>query len=194
MQVRKLRKLLNDTTYSIADYGAYIGIGSPYVHDLIKVTKDGWKVSYALDTFKKGRSSISHKPLEEIWDKLLELIASGELQKVVEANDEIETKIQVFRFDEATETVIESHTDTLGWPNTTFDGQMMYENEWFPTKEEAITREIRCLSSGMKYSEETVNDLKERYLKCQARHEKDKSLLENLKTMYPELAKLVKGE
>lgn len=191
MQTRKLRKLLNDTKYTIADYGKYISVGSPYVHDLIKVTKGDWKISYALDTYKKGRESITHEKLEVIWDKLVELIASGELQKIVEENDEIEVKIPVFKFEDETESVIESYTDELGWPNTTFDGQMMHENEWFPTKEEAIAKTIRYLSSGMKYTEESVEDMKCRFLRAQARLDKDKALLENLKTMYPEIAKSI---
>ena len=76
-----------------------------------------------------------------IFDKLDELIASGEIADIIEQNDEIDNKIPVFYISKGE--LKESHTDEFGWPNTTFDGHMMHNNTHFKTKEEAIAYGIR---------------------------------------------------
>jgi len=96
MRARKLRKLLNDTGYTIGDYGEYIAIGSPYIHRLINVNKKTLELKYALDTFNDGRSAIRNKELEFIWDKMKELIESGEIKEIIEGNDEIENPLPVY--------------------------------------------------------------------------------------------------
>ena len=55
MKARLLKKLLNDTSYSVSNNKEYIAVGSPLCHDLMSVNKETGKVKYALDTFGKGR-------------------------------------------------------------------------------------------------------------------------------------------
>lgn len=72
MQIRKLIKILGECPYIIADYGKYLGIGSNLYHDLIKVTKKYFKLTYALAMFNIGREALvnANGPvLVNIWDK-----------------------------------------------------------------------------------------------------------------------------
>jgi len=136
MKARLLKKILNNTGYTVGNYGDYIAIGSPLCHDLIKVTKDGFKMTYALDTWHKGREALNHPELIFIWDKLLELIASGEIKEIVNGVDEIENPLPVYTCEDGA--LIATFTDAYGWPNTTIDGIIMHDNTYFKTHQEAI--------------------------------------------------------
>lgn len=178
MKVRFLRKILNNTEYIISDHGEYIAVGSVLCHDLIKVEKTSLKLSFALDTFNKGRSSIKNPELEFIWDKLSELIKSGEIQAIINGYDEIETKIPVF-YSTHERDIVESYTDELGWPNTTFDGQLMYDNYYFPTREQAVKDAFQCaklsktnLEERIQYLEKDLENLKKRLFRENAAIEK----------------------
>ena len=139
MKARLLKKILNDTGYAISNNDTYIAVGSPMCHNLISVDKATLRVKYALDTFSKGREALtkSSPELLFIWDKLHELIASGEIQDIVNGKDEIENPLPVFTVNSDGE-LIESITDAYGWPNTDDGGICMYNNTHFPTKEQAI--------------------------------------------------------
>ena len=88
MKARVLKKLLNDTEYLVADHGEYIAVGSPLCHKLISVDKATLKVTYALDTYGGGRKSLDNKELKAIWDKLHELIESGEIKDIIEGQED----------------------------------------------------------------------------------------------------------
>ena len=110
-------------------------------------------IKYALDTWKEGRKSLKRKDeIAIIWDSLQELIDSGEIWNIWNENDNIESKRPVFYIENGH--LIESHTDKYGWPNTTFDGVLMYNNTHFRDKEEAI-------NSGIKNAEEWIKIMKE---------------------------------
>ena len=132
MKARLLRKVLNDTGYTVGDYQDYIAVGSQLCHDLIKVEKSTLNVTYALDTFRKGRLAISHPELQFIWDKLHELISSGEINDIIEGNDHLENPLPVYTVQDGK--LVEKFTDAYGWPNCTADGIIMYNNTYFKTK------------------------------------------------------------
>lgn len=52
-----------------------------------------------------------------IWNKLEELIESGEIKAILEENDTIENPIPVYY--EKDGEIIETYCYELGWPNTT---------------------------------------------------------------------------
>lgn len=157
MKSRALEKLLNYPNYIIADFGDYIGIGSSLCHKLIKLTKKDLEISYALDAFHKGKSALDYEPLIFIWEKLEELISTGEIHDIINGNDDLEEKITVYFFDE-NHIIQESYTDKLGWPNTTFDGKLMYDNVFFPTREEAVNNEISELKCSLDIYKESLNE------------------------------------
>ncbi len=141
MKARLLKKLLNDTEYSLSNHREYIAVGSTLCHNLISVNKETLQVKYALDTFREGRRAIKHKELEFIWDKLHELIENGQIHDIINGKDEIENPLPVFTVNDGK--LFESVTDKYGWPNTDDNGICMYDNTHFPTKEQAVEYGIR---------------------------------------------------
>ena len=165
MKARKLVEILNNTEYSPNDNRDYIAVGTPMCHNLLSVDKKTLEVKYALDTFKEGRKSLERKTDELlfIWDKLHELVESGDIHDIINGHDEIENPLPVFSCENGE--VIESHTDKYGWPNTTYDGKCMYANEWFKTVKEAVEYAIRDAESGVKFSKEMVVETEEKLVK-----------------------------
>lgn len=179
MQARKLKALLNNTSYTVAFYGEYIGIGSPLCHDLIKVTIPEFNITYALDSYsRKGRMAVGHnEELYFIWGKLQELIDSGELKGIVEGNDVIENPLPVYTVREGK--LLCTTTDAYGWPNVTVEGYLMHDNDYFKTTSEA-------LEYGIKEYEYTVQSVEERI----AEVEKD---LDRLKLRKQHYSNIVAG-
>jgi hypothetical protein len=137
MKARKLKKILNNTEYTVAFYGEYIGIGSLLCHDLIKLDVSTSNIKYALDTWRKGRESVlHHKELTFIWDKLTELVGSGEINDIINGNDIIDNPLPVYTIRDGQ--LLCTVTDAYGWPNTTVEGYMMHDNTYFKTISEAV--------------------------------------------------------
>ena len=135
MKSRLLKELLK-TQYIIADYDSYIGIGSPRCHNLISIDKTTFKLKYALD-YNNTDTINKNSPMFDIWNKLEELISNNTMIDIINGNDELDIKLPVFYMN--TEgNIIESYTDEYGYPNTTHDGKLMYDNYFFKTKREAI--------------------------------------------------------
>lgn len=183
MKARLLRKLLNDTNYIIGNHTKYISVGSPMCHDLIKVDKETLNITYALDTFRKGRASIDHQPLLVVWDTLEQLVKSGEITDIINGNDHIENGIPVFYVKRGD--LIEEVTDEFGWPNTTNSGEVMHDNTHFRTREQAIQYGIELYKSHVQSISEIIK-YKERQLQESMdklnQYESYVSKLENLKS------------
>lgn len=183
MKVRKLRSLLNNTDYLISNHEKYIAVGSTLCHDLISVDKETLRVKYALDTFNKGRESINHEKLIFIWDRLHELIESGEIQEIINGKDEIENPLPVFTIERGE--LIESITDKYGWPNTDDNGVCMYENTHFPTAKKAIKQGISEYNSAVKYSLDRINEIEIELLKAKKQLETYRGYINHLKSLQP---------
>jgi hypothetical protein len=150
MKARLLKQILNDTKYTVNNNTDYIAVGSPLCHDLISVNKKTLKLKYALDTWNEGRAGLVKEGKDEIlfiWDKLQELIDNGQIKDIIEGSDIIENPLPVYTVKNGE--LIESFTDKYGWPNTTIDGFIMYENEWYKTREEAIEYGISEYTAGL---------------------------------------------
>ena len=156
MKARLLKKILNNTGYSVGNYKEYIGVGSPLCHNLINVDKKTLTLKYALDTWKDGRNSIDNTELLFIWDKLQELVDNGQIKDIIEGVDEIETPLPVYTIEDSK--LVETFTDNYGWPNTTIDGYIMYDNTYFKTKEEAIDYGISECKSAISLYDKILND------------------------------------
>jgi hypothetical protein len=184
MKARLLKKLLNDTGYSVSNHKNYIAVGSPLCHDLISVNKETLNVKYALDTFRKGRECLEDKTngtLLFIWDKLHELIENGQIHDIINGKDEIENPLPVFSIEEGQ--LIESVTDFYGWPNTDENGICMYENTHFKTKEEAIQKGISEYGYAEKNTLERIKEIENDLLKAQERLELYRGYLLHLQSL-----------
>jgi hypothetical protein len=160
MKARLLKKLLNDTLYSVSNNEKYIAIGSSMCHYLISVDKETLEVKYALDTFGRGRDAIKTKELELVWDKIHELIESGQIKEIINGKDEIENPLPVFTVQKGK--LVESVTDKYGWPNTDDNGICMYENTHFPTAKQAIEYGIREYKAGEEMALRQIKELEDK--------------------------------
>ena len=188
MKARLLKKLLNDTSYSVSNNKEYIAVGSPLCHDLMSVNKKTGKVKYALDTFGKGRECFeetsSKKQSTEllfIWDKLHELVFSGQMQEIINGKDQIENPLPVFTVEYGE--LVESVTDKYGWPNTDDNGICMYENTHFPTKDQAIKHGIQEYKYGKENTIAKIKDLQSDLSKANERLIKYENYIKHLESL-----------
>ena len=182
MKARVLTKILNDTKYTVNNQEDCIAIGSPLCSDLISVDKNTLKIKLALDTWHEGRESLErNEELLFIYDKLTEMIESGEIIEIINGKDELENPLPVFTVDNGV--LIETFTDKYGWPNTTIDGDIMYENTYFKTKQKAILHGISELGYSIENVKERIENLELDLEKAKNRlSEKEQQLL-TLKTL-----------
>lgn len=173
MKARKLTKIL-DTTYTVADHGKYIGVGSPLCHNLFSVDKETLEIKYALDTFKVGRAALADRDFDHglrVWDRLHELVASGEIQDILNGSDDIENPLPVFTFRDGE--IVETVTDAYGWPNTTADGRLMHDNDYFPTRNKALAWGIKECSAEIDWRSKRVAEIQSESAKNIANLEAD---------------------
>lgn len=155
MKARKLKQILNNTGYTVAFYGDYIGIGSPLCHDLLRLDIENGKIKYALDTWRKGRESVlHHEELTFIWDKLHELVENGGMVDIINGNDVIENPLPVYTVRNGA--LFCTVTDAYGWPNVTVEGYMMHDNDYFKTAAEALEYGIKEYEYRVKTMEERI--------------------------------------
>jgi hypothetical protein len=185
MKARLLRKILNDTKYILSDHADYIAVGGPLCHDLISVDKNPIRFRrLALDYGNKGRSSLDGELLL-IYDKLDELMKSGELAEIIEGKDEIENPLPVYWVEDGQ--LNESATDAHGWPNLTEEGILMYNNTHFPTKEQALKKGISEYESRVKWCAESVEERAKQLLEATERAAEASKQLEHLKSLQSNL-------
>jgi hypothetical protein len=196
MKARLLKKLLNDTGYAISNNRDFIAVGSPLCHNLISVNKETLKVKYALDAFREGRKYLEGKSNSKakmnfylfgenellfIWDKLHELIESGQIQEIINGKDEIENPLPVFTVIDGK--LVESVTDKYGWPNTDDNGICMYENTHFPTAKEAIEYGISEYKAREENTLRRIKELEEDLSKVKERLEKYRGYISHLRSL-----------
>lgn len=182
MKSRKLKKILNDTRYIVNNQKDYIAVGSPLCHNLISVDKKTLKIKYVLDTWNTGRQSVGHhEELGFIWDTLQELINNGEIHDIINGNDEIDNPLPVYTIEGGK--LIETWTDEYGWPNTTIDGTIMYENTHFKTRKEAIEDGIRDYKNRYEYKREYFEELKEKIKKTEEDYSSIEQTINYLNTL-----------
>ena len=162
MKARKLKQLLNNTRYIISNNRDYIAIGSGMCHNLISVNKETLELKCALDYKGVGRDSLigsRNAELIFIWDKLQELIQTGEILDIINGRDIIENPLPIFTVRDGR--LIESVTDAYDWPNVDDNGELMYDNTHFKTKKEALEYGIKDNEAGVKMSSDRVLGLRE---------------------------------
>lgn len=141
-----------------------ICIGSPYVPDLIVIGFDGALV-------KRHEREGSNDELDRY---MREFDADpAKLRAAVEATDTFAKSLPVFTWKGAE--IIETKCEKYGWPNTTHEGRMMYENEFFKTQLEAVRAAKDDAACGVKWkrgaveeTEQKLADLKDELARCEA--------------------------
>jgi hypothetical protein len=180
MKARKLRKVLNDTNYIIHQDGRRICVGGPYCDDLISVDMETLEMKTAVH-IDRGRAGLRGDELKMIWDKLTELIDNGGIKDIIEGGDEIENPLTVYAAQDGE--LKERVTDEYGWPNVTDDGFLMYENQYFRSKEEAIRRGIADLECQIISSKRLVDEYADKLVKHKDLIKESENRMRELKRM-----------
>ena len=105
-----------------------IFIGSGYVHDLITIKKD-YDIKWSSILSGGGK-------LENLRDRLISAKENGKLQEVLDSED-IFNNLKVV-FTSKNGKVIKKWCEEFGYPNTTTDGELIYDNTFFQTRQEAL--------------------------------------------------------
>lgn len=105
-----------------------ITIGSGYASDLIRIKPD-LKITKS-DIVTDGGN------IDMIYKSLIEAKESGELERVLLAQDEYTVLHNVYLAEDGK--VIKKQCEAYEWPNTTTDGQLLYDNTSFKTRNEAL--------------------------------------------------------
>jgi len=184
MKARLLKKLLNDTKYSVHNNKECICIGSPLCPDLINVNKESLRIKYTLDTWNAGKQSVEGRANGEllfIWNRVEELIENKEILEIINGDDEIENPLPVFSYEEGE--IKESFTDKYGYPNITHSGYIMYNNTHFKTRMEAIEYGISDEEAYVRLRERDLIDYRKKITKLESGMAESKSNLDTLKKM-----------
>lgn len=100
--------------------------------------------------------------------------------------DKFERSIPVFSFLGCK--VIEKQCEELGWPNVTHDGDVMHENTWFPTREQAIRAAKQSARSAIAGWGGAVERVKDELVRMTRELDTAKADLVALDAAYPDVA------
>ena len=118
--------------YDKEEYGGTcICIGSPYCHDIIVIRVSDSKV---VKRYNK-RGYTANEDLVR-YDEALKIDEhNGALRKLIDAPDLFESNLPVFTISGGF--VVQEFCEEYGYPNTTHEGNIMYTNTYFNTRNEA---------------------------------------------------------
>lgn len=149
-----------------------ICIGSPYIHDIIVIGMDG--------VLKKRYSgNIANLALQRYQREMDDY--PEELKRLVLSPDEFHKSITVYTFEDGE--IVEKLCEKTGWPNVTHDGMMMYGNQFFTDKADAIEQAKIAADMTISAIEEVVTQMQKDIAERLARLEKIKSNRAKLETM-----------
>lgn len=153
---------------------AGICIGSPYIHNIIVVGKDG-----VITKRDAGRAN------EDIARYQREIDADpARVRQLIEAEDHFERSILVYTYSGSQ--VLEKYCEETGWPNVTHDGEMMYENMFSTDKAQVVAWAKKDLEAGISIVTRSLADVEERKKELEELLAKDKEGLKQLMLEYPE--------
>lgn len=169
MGIKTLEKVLN-TKAIIQRYenDPNIYIGSPYIYDIITIypIADGW------DVYKvKYNRNFDYDPKETkdgcsaVYTKLLKLVEDHELDRILNTIDEQfsylfsnkEKLVKVYTFNNGKIITRYAEVDKVGYPNTTIDGYLIYENTYFTDKKKARIKNRLEELIGLKWCSEGID-------------------------------------
>lgn len=152
-----------------------ICIGSGYVHDLVVVDPATGRIQ---ENEAFGGFLSKHHPE-------LANATTSEILSHIQAEDTFATSIPVYTFDGAT--IIEKRCEALGYPNTTHDGDLMYDNQYSADRSIVIGWAKRNAAHEEKYMAEAIARLQEQQAELQARLDKAREASRQLAAEHPSI-------
>ena len=126
-----------------------ICIGSGYVHDLIIVNPtDG-----SLQPNKEMGWSSSNEDLKRYRQEMQ--ADPAKVRALIEAPDTFAASLPVYTYD-YDGNIVEKRCEDYGWPNQTHDGDLMYDNTFFATRDEALEKAKREIAAAIEMNQSTV--------------------------------------
>ncbi len=124
-----------------------ICIGSSYVHDLVVVDPVSGNV----------RENEGFERFLSQYYPALGAASPAEILAQVQAEDTFEASIPVYTYEGAE--IIEKRCEVLGWPNTTHDGDLMYDNKYSADRDVVIGWAKRSAMLEAKHLGEAIERL-----------------------------------
>ncbi len=150
-----------------------ICIGSPYIHDLIVISLDGRII----------KADGSHANAD-IRRYVTEMLADpAKLREVVQAKDVFSAAIPVFTYDGCE--VVQTACEQLGYPNTTHDGQIMYDNTHSVDKQRVIGWAKENAASDIRWKARRSAEIKTELAEWEASLKQSQADMDMLNSKYP---------
>lgn len=130
-----------------------ICIGSGYIHDIIVIGYDG-KIKKRYDESNADLRRYQNE-MDADPEKLIEL---------VNTQDTFSNSVTVYTYSDGQ--ILEKQCETLGWPNVTHDGMIMYENTFSENREKVVEWATRNAELAVKNMTERVTEAESELLKC----------------------------
>lgn len=154
--------------------GDVIHIGSPYIHNLISITKSGivtrenkgWSVNIDLERY-----------CNEMSDDL------EKLKELINTPDKFDNSITIYTYSDGD--IIEKQCEKEGWPNVTHDGELMYDNMFFSDKQQAIIRAKGAMNGTIKYTKEYIKECEDKLKETCEQLKKYEDMAAKLELDYP---------
>lgn len=125
-------------------------IGSPYISAIITVTPDG----IIRKKYDWGSDADLQRYQEEITER------PEKFRAAMEQEDQFSGSIPVYTYDGGRQ-IIQKFCETLGYPNCTHDGELMYDNTFSINREKIIQRAIRNTKSRIASFENKIKELQQ---------------------------------
>jgi ribosomal protein L7/L12 len=124
-----------------------ICIGSPYIHDIIKIDMDGKIVKEYGESWGQSNEDLMRYQTEMKADP-------AKLKALIAKPDTFNKSIPVYTYDGAE--ILEKQCEETGWPNCTHDGLVMYENMYSTKKAEVIKWAKKNAKSGIQFWKDSI--------------------------------------
>ena len=130
MKARALKERLK-TAYIVHQKNGVVCIASYMVSELIQFYPDTCAFKFAFGDAPKP----SDRDIFEVWQGLHELVETKEIFEYIDGEDDLLNPLPVYLTSDFE--VIETATDSYGYPNVTKEGILLYNNDSWSTREDA---------------------------------------------------------
>lgn len=154
---------------------AGICIGSPYIHNIIVIGKDG-KLTKSYDGRMNDDLARYQKDFES--DPVT-------LKRLIEAPDTFSASVTVYTYEGGE--ILEKSCEEPGWPHVTHDGQMMHDNTFSTDKATVVAWAKRNADLGIQMQRRSLAELEAKVEDYRGRLATEIANRERLEADYPEV-------
>lgn len=167
---KNFKERFNIQQYVFIEKG-YVHVGSGYINNLIKVNME------------TGERTDWHNFIAENYPEIAK-VSNEEILALLKAPDVFHKNITVYTYKDAD--IIEKVCEEFGWPHVTHDGEQMFENNFFKTKQAAVKAARESIVSSINFSKEMVEEAQKDLEKRMVRLRENQTFLRQLNEEYPD--------